>query len=196
MVNPILCALVRPSAPSSSVLCALYLRGEPFPEMNTPLSPTRSLKKKTGEGISRELLGLFNHTLMRSFILTLLLVTAFQAFAAAPVLKFTLTKADGTPAAYEFIVPSDDTTSGTTIAGSNAAEQQHSAGVAALAWAKQFYGAREVYLRSVDLQQEPSPYYLAKFDGEIAGTRQVFFAVVLPSGSVLVPVEAPPGTTP
>jgi hypothetical protein len=132
---------------------------------------------------------------MQFFLLPLLLITAIQAFAAVPVLKFTLMKADGTPAAYEFIAPNDDTNTGTAISGDNAAEQQHNAGVAALAWAKQFYGAKEVYLRSVELQQEPVPYYLAKFDGELAGTRQVFFAIVLTSGSVLEPVAAPQGTS-
>jgi len=128
---------------------------------------------------------------MRFFFLPLLLITAFQALPAEPVLKFTLIKADGTPAAYEFVVPNDDTNPGVTTSGDNAAEQQHNAGVSALAWAKQFYGAKEVYLRSVDLQQGPVSYYLAKFDGDLAGTRQVFFAIVLPSGSVLAPVEAP-----
>ncbi len=59
----------------------------------------------------------------------------------------------------------------------------------ALSWAKQFYGAHEIYLRSVELQPGPAPYYLAKFDGEIAGARQVFFAIVLTSGSVLEPLE-------
>jgi hypothetical protein len=48
------------------------------------------------------------------------------------------------------------------------------AGVAAFAWAKQFYGAHEIYLRSVKLKQSgPVPYYLATFDGELAGARQV-----------------------
>src|SRR5271166_6618566 len=41
----------------------------------------------------------------------------------------------------------------------------------------------------VELQEGPVPYYLAKFDGELAGARQVFFAIVLTSGSVLEPVE-------
>jgi hypothetical protein len=132
---------------------------------------------------------------MRFSLLPLLLITALQAYAAIPVLKFTLTKADGRPASYEFIVPNNDTNAGTAISGGSDAERQHNAGVAALAWAKQFYGAQEVYLRSVELEQEPVPYYLAKFDGELAGTRQVFFAIVLTSGSVLEPVETPRDTS-
>jgi hypothetical protein len=70
-----------------------------------------------------------------------------------------------------------------------AVQRQHNAGVAALTWAKRFYGAHEIYLRSVELQEGPVPYYLAKFDGELAGARQVFFAIVLTSGSVLEPVR-------
>ena len=42
----------------------------------------------------------------------------------------------------------------------------------------------------VELQEGPVPYYLAKFDGELAGARQVFFAIVLTSGSALEPVES------
>jgi hypothetical protein len=126
---------------------------------------------------------------MRLFVLSLLLIAGFRLSAAEPVLKFTLTKADGTPAVYEFLVPSDDTDQTVTLSRDEAVQRQHNAGVAALSWAKQFYGAHEIYLRSVELQEGPSPYYLAKFDGELAGARQVFFAVVLPSGSVLQPVE-------
>ena len=127
---------------------------------------------------------------MRFFFISLLLVAGFEASAAEPVLKFTLTKADGSPAVYEFFVPSDDVNqSDATLSRDEAVQRQHNAGVAALAWAKQFYGAHEIFLRSVELQEGPVPYYLAKFDGELAGARQVFFAIVLPSGLVLQPVE-------
>ena len=54
---------------------------------------------------------------MRFFLLPLLLLVAFRAFAADPVLKFTLTKADGTPAVYEFLVPIDTTDQGGDHAG-------------------------------------------------------------------------------
>jgi hypothetical protein len=130
---------------------------------------------------------------MRFFFLPLLLIVAFQALAAEPVLKFTLTKADGTPAVYEFFVPSDGTDQGVVLSRDEAVQQQHNAGVAALSWAKQFYGAHEIYLRSVELQEGAVPYYLAKFDGELAGARQVFFAIVLTSGSVLEPVQMSQG---
>ena len=126
---------------------------------------------------------------MRFFFISLLLVAGFEASAAEPVLKFTLTKANGTPAVYEFFVPSDDVNQSATLSRDEAVQRQHNAGVAALAWAKQFYGAHEIFLRSVELQEGPVPYYLAKFDGELAGARQVFFAIVLPSGSVVQPVE-------
>jgi hypothetical protein len=126
---------------------------------------------------------------MRFFLLSLLLTAACQAFAGYPVLKFTLTKADGKPAAYQFVVPDADTVQDGNLPREEEVQRQHNAGVAALSWAKQFYGAHEIYLRSVELQPGPVPYYLAKFDGEIAGARQVFFAIVLTSGSVLEPLE-------
>jgi hypothetical protein len=125
---------------------------------------------------------------MRFLLLPLLLVAALQAFAAESVLNFTLTKADGTRANYEFFLPNDQVDQGVTLSRDEAVQRQHNAGVAALSWAKKFYDAHEVYLRSVELQEGPVPYYLAKFDGEIAKNRQVFFAIVLTSGAVLEPV--------
>ena len=104
-------------------------------------------------------------------------------------MKFNLTKANGAPAVYEFFVPNVNTNQNVNLTRDEAVLQQHNAGVAALTWAKQFYGAHEIYLRSVELQEGPVPYYLAKFDGELAGARQVFFAIVFPSGPVLEPVE-------
>jgi hypothetical protein len=136
-----------------------------------------------------------NLSFMRFLLLPLLLILSFQAFGADPVLKFTLTKADGTPAAYEFFVPNDNTDQSLTMSQDEAVQRQHNAGVAALTWAKQFYGAHEIYLRSVELQNGPVPYYLAKFDGDLAGARQVFFAIVLTSGSILEPTETLQGTT-
>ena len=127
-------------------------------------------------------------------LVPLMFTTGFHLFAAEPVLKFTITKPDGVSATYEFLVPGEEPNQGATLAGDNAAARQQNAGVAALAWAKQFYGAHEVYLRSVQLKEtEPAPYYLATFDGEVAGARQVFFAVVLTSGAVVQPIELAPG---
>ncbi|MBV8173875.1 MAG: hypothetical protein JO151_04840 [Verrucomicrobia bacterium] len=130
---------------------------------------------------------------MKPFLLPLLLISALPAFAAQPVLKFTLTKADGTPATYEFVLPAVATVPGPALSRDEAVQRQHDAGVTALTWAKQFYGAHEIFMRSVDLQEGPIPYYLAKFDGELAGSRQVFFAVVLASGSALEPIQVIPG---
>jgi hypothetical protein len=130
---------------------------------------------------------------MRFFFLPLLLIAAFQAFAAEPVLKFTLIKADGTRGIYAFFLPSEGTDQGVPLSRDETVQRQHNAGVAALSWAKQFYGAHEIYLRSVELQEGLVPYYLAKFDGELAGARQVFFAIVLASGSVLEPLEMSQG---
>jgi hypothetical protein len=84
----------------------------------------------------------------------------------------------------------DEGTTEATIASADSIAQQHNAGVAALVWAKQFYGAHDIYMRSVELKQTgPVPYYLATFDGKLADVRQVFFAVILESGTVVEPVE-------
>jgi hypothetical protein len=129
-------------------------------------------------------------------LLPLLLIGALQVFAVEPVLKFTITKADGTPAMYEFFVPSVETNQDVAVQAMSAGAQQQRAGVAAMAWAKQFYGAHKVYLRSVELKQTgPVPYYLATFDGELAGARQTFFAVVLRSGAVVQPMEVARGAS-
>jgi hypothetical protein len=132
---------------------------------------------------------------MRFILLLFLLIASIQAFAADLVLKFTLTKANGTPVAYEFFVPNDGTDQNVPMTHDESVQRQHDAGVAALTWAKQFYGAHEIYMRSVELQPGPVPYYLAKFDGNLAGTRQVFFAIVLTSGSVLEPTETLQGSS-
>jgi hypothetical protein len=131
---------------------------------------------------------------MRFFFISLLLI-ASPAFAAEPALKFNLTKADGTPVTYEFFIPNDNVDQGAALSRGEAVQRQHNAGVAALTWAKHFYGAHEIYLRSVELQEGLAPYYLATFDGELGGARQPFFAIVLPSGSVLEPVERHQGAS-
>ena len=136
---------------------------------------------------------------MRFFLLPLLLIAALQTFAADSVLKFPLTKADGTSTVYQFIVPTDLNDQGAILTHEESIQRQHNAGVAALAWAKRFYGAHDIYLRSVELQEGPVPgqptYYLTKFDGQLAGIRQAFFAIVLSSGAVLEPVESPQAVT-
>ncbi|HYY31335.1 MAG TPA: hypothetical protein VE860_25565 [Chthoniobacterales bacterium] len=131
---------------------------------------------------------------MKSLLFILLLfVTVCGLKAAEPVVTFTITKADGVQATYEILVPDEETDQGVMLAGESAAARQQNAGVAALAWAKQFYGAHDVYLRSVQRKESgPVPYYLATFDGEIAGARQVFFAVVLESGAIVQPIQLAP----
>jgi hypothetical protein len=128
---------------------------------------------------------------LRILLLILFLFIPFLSFADEPVLKFTLTKADGVHTTYEFLLPDSVASGGDALPREEEVQRQHNAGVASLSWAKQFYGAHEIYLRSVELKDTPAPYYLAKFDGELAGVRQVFFAVVLTSGPVLQPVELP-----
>jgi hypothetical protein len=130
---------------------------------------------------------------LQYLVLTFVLLAVSRSFADEPVLKFTMTKVDGANATYEFLVPSNPSAEAGSLPRDAEVERQHNAGVAALSWAKRFYGAREIYMRSVELKEAPTPYYLAKFDGEVAGARQVFFAVILPSNAVLEPVEIPPG---
>jgi hypothetical protein len=125
---------------------------------------------------------------MRIFIsvLSLSLLLAIRSIAqSASMLNFNMEREDGTPVVYEFRVPDNITiaTSGDT------ADAQHQAGVTALGWAKNFYHAREVYLRSVDFRYSPIPHYVASLDGQVGASRQAFFAVILGSGTVLEPVE-------
>ena len=128
---------------------------------------------------------------------TLLLVVAallsgacLPAVAAGePILSFPLRKADGAQVVYEFQVPA-------TLPAEpfeQSTEAQHQAGVAALAWAKSFYKAHDIYLTSVTFKAAPIPYYLATFDGAIGATRQAFFAVVLAGGALLEPVAVAGG---
>jgi hypothetical protein len=125
---------------------------------------------------------------MRIFIsiLSLSLLLAIRSIAQSPsILNFNMQRVDGTPVVYEFRVPDNITiaTSGDT------AEAQHRAGVTALDWAKNFYHAHDVYLRSVDFRYSPIPHYVASLDGQVGASRQAFFAVILGSGTVLEPVE-------
>jgi hypothetical protein len=116
--------------------------------------------------------------------LSLLLVSRSIAQSSS-ILNFNMEREDGTPVVYEFRVPDNITiaTPGDT------AEAQHQAGVTALDWAKKFYHAHDIYLRSVDFRGSPIPHYVASLDGQIGSSRQAFFAVILGSGTVLEPVQ-------
>jgi hypothetical protein len=46
-----------------------------------------------------------------------------------------------------------------------------------------------VFLTGVDLKESPAPYFLAKFNGEIGGQRQEFYAVVLVSDTIVEPSQ-------
>jgi hypothetical protein len=116
-------------------------------------------------------------------ILSLLSVQAIGQ--GMPMLNFNLTKADGTQVVYEFRVPDNVIVS----SFADTAEAQHRAGVTALTWAQSFYGAHDVFLQSVDFKASPVPHYVASFNGQIGTARQVFFAVILGSGTPLQPVE-------
>jgi hypothetical protein len=94
----------------------------------------------------------------------------------------------GSPVTYVFALPDSYVAAQPPISDPNG-DLQHRAGVNALQWAKPFYQARDVYLLGVELKQTPAPYFLAKFNGEIGGQRQAFYAVVLASGTVVQPAE-------
>ena len=125
---------------------------------------------------------------MKSLILLCCICWAAIANAAQPVLQFNMTSQEGAPVTYVFALPDAYLAAQPPIADPHG-DQQHQAGVAALTWAKQFYGARDVFLTGVDLKEAPAPYFLAKFNGEIGGQRQQFFAVVLASGAVVEPSQ-------
>jgi hypothetical protein len=131
---------------------------------------------------------------MRTKALLLLLVSclcASAAFAGQPVLKFNLTRADGSRADYLFMLPESYVSTASPISDPNG-ELQHQAGVAALTWAKQFYAAHDIYLKGVDLKQAPAPYFLANLQGQVGDHEQVFFAVVLPDNTIVEPALAAP----
>ena len=125
---------------------------------------------------------------MKRLILLGWLCWAAIANAGQPVLQFNMTTGTGAPVTYVFNLPDDYLTTQPSVEDLHG-KLQHQAGVAALTWAKDFYGARDVFLTGVDLIETPAPYFLAKFDGEVNGQRQHFFAVVLVSGTVLEPTQ-------
>jgi hypothetical protein len=59
-----------------------------------------------------------------------------------------------------------------------------------------FYNASSVRIDSVQLQNEPVPYYLVRMTGQIGQTRQTLYAAVLKDGRIIrpTPVSGPPVT--
>ena len=125
---------------------------------------------------------------MKRLILFGWLCWAAMAYASQPVLQFNMMSQAGAPVTYAFALPDDYAAAQPPVEDLHG-KLQHDAGVNALTWAKQFYGARDVFLTGVDLKESPAPYFLAKFNGEVNGQRQVFFAVVLVSGTVVEPTQ-------
>jgi len=125
---------------------------------------------------------------MKRLILFGWLCWAAMGYAGQPVLQFNMMSQAGAPVTYVFALPDDYTAVQPPVEDLHG-KRQHEAGVNALSWAKHFYGARDVFLTGVDLQESPAPYFLAKFNGEVNGQRQEFFAVVLVNGTVLKPTK-------
>ena len=111
-----------------------------------------------------------------------------MAYAAEPVLQFNMTGQSGAPVTYVFALPDNYTAAQPPVEDLHG-KLQHDAGVNALNWAKQFYGARDIFLTGVDLKESPAPYFIAKFNGQVNGQRQEFFAVVLVNGTVVEPTQ-------
>lgn len=125
---------------------------------------------------------------MKRLILLGWLCWAAMAYAGQTVLQFNMTSQAGAPVTYVFALPDDYTIAQPPVEDLHG-KLQHEAGVNALTWAKQFYGARDVFLTGVDLKESPAPYFVANFDGEVNGLRQHFFAVVLVNGTVVQPTQ-------
>jgi hypothetical protein len=125
---------------------------------------------------------------MKRLILFGWLCWAAMAYASQPVLQFNMTSQAGAPVTYVFALPDNYTVAQPPVEDLHG-KLQHEAGVNALTWAKQFYGARDVFLTGVDLKESPAPYFIANFDGQVNGVRQKFFAVVLVSGIVVQPTQ-------
>jgi hypothetical protein len=125
---------------------------------------------------------------MKRLILFGWLCWAAMAYAGQTVLQFNMTGQAGAPVTYVFALPDNYAVAQPPVEDLHG-KLQHEAGVNALTWAKQFYGARDVFLTGVDLKELPAPYFLANFDGEVNGVRQHFFAVVLVDGTVVQPTQ-------
>jgi hypothetical protein len=125
---------------------------------------------------------------MKRLILFGWLCWAAMAYGSQPVLQFNMTSQAGAPVTYVFAIPDNYAVAQPPVEDLHG-KLQHEAGVNALTWAKQFYGARDVFLTGVDLKESPAPYFLAKFNGEVNGQRQEFFAVVLVNGTVVEPTK-------
>jgi hypothetical protein len=125
---------------------------------------------------------------MKRLILFCCLCWATMASAGEAVLQFNMTSQTGAPVTYVFALPDNYTAVQPPVEDLHG-KLQHEAGVNALTWAKQFYGARDIYLTGVDLKESPAPYFLAKFNGEVNGQRQEFFGVVLVNGTVVAPTQ-------
>ena len=125
---------------------------------------------------------------MKRLILFGWLCWAAMAHAGQTVLQFNMTSQAGAPVTYVFALPDDYTVAQPPVEDLHG-KLQHEAGVNALTWAKQFYGARDVFLTGVDLKESPAPYFLANFDGDVNGVRQHFFAVVLVNGTLVQPTQ-------
>jgi hypothetical protein len=125
---------------------------------------------------------------MKRLILLGWLCWAAMAYAGQPVLQFNMTTQAGAPATYVFALPDSYTAAQPPVEDLHG-KLQHQAGVNAMNWAKQFYGASDIFLTGVDLKEAPAPYFLAKFNGQVDGQRQEFFAVVLVNGTVVEPTQ-------
>jgi hypothetical protein len=125
---------------------------------------------------------------MKRLILFGWLFWAALAYAGQPVLQFNMTGHAGAPVTYVFALPDSYAAAQPPVEDLHGKLQQQ-AGVNAMNWAKQFYGARDVFLTGVDLKEAPAPYFLAKFNGEVNGQRQEFFSVVLADGTVIEPTQ-------
>jgi hypothetical protein len=125
---------------------------------------------------------------MKRLILFGWLCWAVMAHAGQTVLQFNMTSQAGAPVTYVFALPDNYTVVQPPVEDLHG-KLQHQAGVNALAWAKQFYGAHDVFLTGVDLKETPAPYFLANFDGQVNGARQHFFAVVLVDGTLVQPTQ-------
>jgi hypothetical protein len=125
---------------------------------------------------------------MKRLILLCCIGWAVVANAAQPVLQFNMMSQTGAPVTYAFALPDGYTVAQPPVEDLHG-KLQHAAGVNAMSWAKQFYGAHDVFLTGVDLKESPAPYFLAEFNGDVNGQRQQFFAVVLVDGTVVAPTQ-------
>jgi hypothetical protein len=73
--------------------------------------------------------------------------------------------------------------------------EKMAASAVGLAWALRFYEIQDATIVSTELKTDPMQYWLVRLNGSTHGRRELFYAAVLPDGSIVTPTVTRPGRT-